>query len=126
MIERLGPQMVSFVANCPLLGGSFIGGYTDSIILVSFTDKNLTKKNVGMVLDDLTDWERLGDKLELRSSRLKEIYQDAFHKGTIRQKTEMIDFWLRSDTEATWEKLCRALEEMDENVLARDIRRYFC
>ena len=33
----------------------------------------------------------------------------------------MLDVWLANDTSATWEKLCKALESIEQRVLARDI-----
>lgn len=76
-----------------------------------------------MVLKNVTDWETLGGKLGISDSKIKEISLD--FRGNNHQKCEMIGFWLKSDTSATWEKLCKALEQMDENVLAKQIRKDF-
>ena len=70
----------------------------------------------------VTHWEDLGEKLNLPGFRLREITMDLAHKGTSRQKSEMIDLWLRYDVNASWTKLCKALEHIDEHRLAHEIR----
>ena len=74
---------------------------------------------------NVVDWETLGDKLSLPEHRLKEIHVDLFHKGNVRQKAAMLDLWFRYDTSASWEKLAKALEQMEEKVLADKIRKEY-
>lgn len=77
---------------------------------------------MGDVLRDITDWETLGEKLQLPKRILRNIATDYCYKGNDRQKSEMLDKWFSYDTSKSWEKLCKALEEMDENDLAKKIR----
>lgn len=70
----------------------------------------------------MLSWEELGEKLSLPKSRLKEIGADLCYRGINRQKSAMLDFWFRYDTEASWEQLSTALEKIDEKVLAKKIR----
>jgi hypothetical protein len=79
---------------------------------------------VDLLLKDITiEWEELGEKLLLPKRKIKEIGADHFHKGVNRLKSAMLDFWFGYDTEASWKKLSDALEEMDERVLAKRIRK---
>ncbi len=66
-------------------------------------------------------WENLGTYLDLPDYKLKEISVDLAHKGTPRQRSGMIDCWLRYDTSPSWEKLCKALDQIDERRLACEI-----
>ena len=75
-----------------------------------------------MVLKDLVEWQELGEKLQLPRSKLKMIFQDYAHKGVAHQKSRMLDLWFQFDTEASWIKLCQALEQIDYHVLAKTIR----
>lgn len=93
---------------------------------MSFTGIEFNEKTVKDVLADVTEWERLGDGLEIPKRKLREIRLDFNAYGNNRQKCEMIDFWFVYDTNKCWEKLCIALEEMDENVLAKRIRKKYC
>jgi hypothetical protein len=79
---------------------------------------------VDLLLKDITaQWEELGEKLLLPKRKLREVSVDLFHRGVSRQKSAMLDFWFGYDTEASWKKLSDALEEMDERVLAKRIRK---
>ena len=70
----------------------------------------------------MSDWEELGRQLEIPDRNLKEIFLDSWYKGTNRQRSEMIDKWRRYVVNASWEKLCKALDMMGEKVLAHEIR----
>ena len=65
------------------------------------------------------DWYNLGTKLRLPDYQLGEIWRD--HTGTVQQRQEMISKWLAYDTEASWNKLARALEEMGMHVVAKEV-----
>ena len=64
----------------------------------------------------------IGLELDIVNSRLKNIKTDSNFSGNEEKCREMLGVWLAKDTSATWEKLCKALESVDQNVLARDIR----
>ena len=67
----------------------------------------------------MLDWYDLGTKLGLPDYKLKEIWLD--YTGTVQQRQEMISKWLAYDTEASWNKLARALEEIGMRVVAKEI-----
>ena len=64
----------------------------------------------------------VGLELDIVNSQLKNIKTDSQFSGYEEKCREMLDVWLAKDTSATWEKLCVALESIDQKVLARDIR----
>ena len=59
----------------------------------------------------MTNWHSLGVQLGIESSVLKRIEKDCC-ADTERCKTEVIDFWLHNDSEATWNGLADAVEGM--------------
>ena len=61
----------------------------------------------------MEEWEDLGEKLQLPYHKLREIGVGLAYRGPSRQKSEMVDLWLRHDLNPTWEKLCIALEQMN-------------
>ena len=65
----------------------------------------------------------IGLQLDIINSRLMIIENDNVRfSGPEAKCRQMLNVWLESDTSATWEKLCKALERRNHNVLARDIR----
>ena len=59
----------------------------------------------------MTDWYSLGIYLDIQTSViLKQI--EGQYKDPVRCKTEVIEFWLDNDPEATWNKLAHAVEDM--------------
>ena len=91
------------------------------IALASFapTEKSLTYINIDKILTEVLDWYNLGTKLGLPDYKLVEICQD--HTETVRQRQEVISKWLAYDTEPSWNKLARALEEIWMRVVAKEI-----
>lgn len=77
-------------------------------------------------LEDLVNWHKLGLVLGIRKAKLDTIRLDFDRFGQTRQKEEMIDLWLRSDSQASWDKLCTALENVDEGTMAAQIRAKYC
>ena len=63
----------------------------------------------------MLDWYNLGTKLHFPDYKLGEVWQDC--TGTVQQRQEMISKCLAYDTEASWNKLARALEEMGMHVV---------
>lgn len=61
------------------------------------------------VLNALVEWEDLGTELGIKSSKIREI--DRNRKGVVgRCRYDLIDYWLSSDRNASWEKLIEALQ----------------
>ena len=83
------------------------------------TEKSLTHCNIDNILKEVLDWYNLGTKLGLPNYQLGEIWHD--FTGTVRRRKEMISKWLAYDTEASWNKLARALEEMGMRVVAKEV-----
>ena len=77
-----------------------------------------------MDLTNFLDWHKLRVRLLLgiRKIKLDRIRLDFDKYGNECQRDEMINLWLRSDRDASWEKLCTALENMDQNTIAENIR----
>ena len=56
---------------------------------------------------------------------LEAILTDFDKFGTRLQRSKLVNTWLRSDPEASWSKLCGALESVGERAVAQDIRERF-
>ena len=69
----------------------------------------------------MLDWHTLGIKVGIPYHVLGEIQINYNAYGTGRQRQEMIRKWLEYDTEASWDKLANALEEMGKHVVATKI-----
>ena len=85
-----------------------------------------TYLNVTTSLKSLVDWHKLGVMLEIEKSTLDSIKIDYAQWGTSRQRDELVYVWLCSDTQASWIKLCRALEGMGKRVLSSEIKSKYC
>ena len=64
----------------------------------------------------------IGLELDIVNSKLRIIQEDLRFPGPEEKFQQMLNVWLDSDTSATWEKLCKALERNNLNTLAKDIR----
>ena len=73
---------------------------------------------------DPTSWRDLGTKLQLPPHKLNAIAAGIAGKphGQNEALTNVVDFWLKNDLEASWEKLAMAVEECGDAVRARNIR----
>lgn len=82
------------------------------------------KLNTGRLIEDLKDgpgWFKLGIKLGITYSKLKEIEQS--HRGDVeRCKIEMLAFWQQTDVKASLKKLTTALEHLEWQTLAQKLR----
>lgn len=68
-------------------------------------------KNLLNVLVELVRWEDLGAHLGLKHYKLTEIERNK--RGDVGQcKLALVDMWLRTDVNASWEKLVQALRDM--------------
>ena len=66
-------------------------------------------KNLSNVLVEVLNWPQLGANLDLKMYKLKEIEKNKM--GDIAGgRLAFIDLWLRTDVNASWEKLITALE----------------
>ena len=80
------------------------------------------------LVEELTfvpDWHRLGILLGIHDAKLKQIGADFSHHGVERCMEELLAYWLRNGSNVTWESVCSALEKMDEENFAKDLRRKY-
>ena len=76
-------------------------------------------------LKEVTDPHRLGIKLGIESSDVTRIIQDA-GSTTEKQKTGILDHWLKNDLNASWPTLVKSLKEMDHGRLAEKLEKNYC
>ena len=70
------------------------------------------------------DWFSIGLVLWVKMAKLREIEQRyMMTDGTRRCLAEMIQCWLETDPTACWERLVRALEQVDQLALAATIKK---
>ena len=88
----------------------------------SDSDLKLELKDVVLAVKEVAEWYDLGLQLGLPDATLALIAQHPDYEGHRRM---MLSKWLQSDTEASWEKLAKALDAIDKRVIAANIRRQF-
>ena len=76
-------------------------------------------------LASVENWHKLGVNLGLQGHQLRKLEQD-YPRDSDRQKSEMIDLWLISAVDITWEAVAHALCLMQEHAVAERIRRKHC
>ncbi len=72
-------------------------------------------------LVEVSEWEQLGSLLDIKKYKLNDI-RESRHGVAANCKMDLFDYWLRSDIQASWNKLVEALETMDYSSLAHKIR----
>lgn len=77
-------------------------------------------------LSDVSDWKMLGQKLGICSAKLEEIASDRDHKNPELCKSDLLKYWLTTDSEASWVKVVTALDRIDMQRVAEDIRTIYC
>ena len=82
----------------------------------------LSEAEVTLAIKAVANWQGLGLHLGLEPEVLEFITQSYAPEL---QKQMMVIKWLQSDVEATWEKLAGALEKIDMNTIAANIRERF-
>ena len=86
------------------------------------TPPNLNKLNPFITRMAL-HYYTLGLELDIVNSKLRITQNDSTRfPGNEEKCREMLSLWLDNDESATWEKLCKALERIDQRALAGDIR----
>ena len=81
-----------------------------------FTIKNITRE-----IGDVEDWKSLGMNLKLDPTKLSEIEHDC-HGVDAECRQAMVEFWVNSDTSASWKRLAAALEGISHHVKAQEVR----
>ena len=86
-------------------------------------DTRFDVKHLLNITEDVVDWFGLGTQLEVKHSRLKKIRREIDTEDG--RRCEMINYWLNTDPEASWEKLSEALVRVDHHALADKINKRF-
>lgn len=81
----------------------------------------MTVRNITNELVAVENWEVVGVNLGISHIKLSEIRSSRGGNGPL-CKISMADTWLRSDIDASWEKLVKALEDTGNEVPAENIR----
>ena len=84
-----------------------------------------TLQELSNELETIENWHLLGVKLGLQGHQLREIEQD-HPRDSKRRKNEMLDIWLRSSKNPTWEAVVKAVRLMQEQVVADGILTKYC
>ena len=77
-------------------------------------------RNITNELVDVAEWESVGIALGVSSTKLHEIRANRMNNGPL-CKISMADTWLRSDVNASWEKLADALKETGNDTQAEQV-----
>ena len=75
-------------------------------------------------LNEVTEWQSLGNFLGLSMSVIKEIDQDCH--DTASKRLAMFDKWLRNEVNPSWEKVIEGLKKMSELRLANQLKNKYC
>ena len=82
----------------------------------------LTLREIQNELSEVTHWYSLGIQLGLAPGTLYNIESNHPHDAD-RCKIDVLDWWLRNEQDATWEKLAQALEAVrGHDVLVQKLR----
>ena len=68
----------------------------------------------------VSDWNRLGLALKLDSYELNIIEQD-FQGNTRKQTLKMFELWVKTQPDASYEQLIKALHEVGEETVASSL-----
>ena len=82
-------------------------------------------KNLTNALVPVFNWNQLGLNLGLPNYKLEEIRRSKMNDANL-CRIALLDLWLRTDVDASWEKLIGALEDMSEETTVKKIRENYC
>ena len=86
-----------------------------------FTDESHAPVILKAINKIVNEWETLGLYLGIENEELKLIYSKSFYQIDVSRK-DMICHWLKTGT-ATREKLIKALEDLERNDVAAEVKR---
>ena len=79
------------------------------------------------ILKDVSaEWEKLGLELGVKWSKIKQIARSRNHADPQLCMADLLDCWLRSGCDASWEKVASALDEIEIRDVALMIRKTYC
>ena len=86
-----------------------------------FTDESHAPVILKAIEQIVNEWEILGLYLGIQDHKLKSINYNSLHQIDVSRK-DMICHWLKTGT-ATREKLIKALEDLERNDVAAEVKR---
>ena len=83
-------------------------------------------KELNQYVNDIAPcYHDIGLVLDIRYSQLKVIKTDTSFPSLTDKCKKMMEVWLATDIHATWKKLCNALDEIEHQALAENIRKKY-
>lgn len=76
-------------------------------------------------LKEVNDWYMFGVALDIPVSQLNAIQSSNPHSGVERWLANMLDYWLKSNTDASWKKIVQVLEDTEQHVLAVRVKQKY-
>ena len=73
-------------------------------------------------LKEVKSWYMFGVALDIPVSELKAIRSSNPQDGVEGWLVDMFDYWLKSNTDASWKKIVQALEDTEHRVLAARVK----
>jgi len=125
----LGPEFIHFMQLC-IQGKPDLEALDCTFekfpSLQKYDQRNLeatpTLKELNQYITDMApSYDRIGLELDIVNSQIKLIRNDPSLPSLKEKCLKMLEVWLENDTSATWKKLCGALRETGQSVLAEKI-----
>ena len=79
--------------------------------------------NAVEVVAGVSDWEELGRRLCINHVKISQLGEDGGDTEHCRE--EVVLEWLKEDKTASWQKLCRALEQMGREAEVQNIKEHY-
>ena len=73
-------------------------------------------------LKEVKSWYMFGVALDIPVSQLDAIQSSNPHSEVERWLVKMLDYWLKSNTDASWKEIVQALEDTEQHVLAARVK----
>ena len=97
------------------------------MLLITAADLELSVRNLVRECADVnTRWFELGLELGVKNNELNGIRQTLSAENNNMKMMQMFDKWKRSNPDASWLDVVKALEEMGENDVAQTIEARYC
>ena len=76
-------------------------------------------------LKEVVDWYMFGVALAIPVSQLNAIQSSNPQHGVERWLVNMLDYWLKSNTDASWKKIVQALQDTEQHALAARVKQKY-
>ena len=97
--------------------------YVTDNFLIGFHRPTVKEFNHHVRDEVATRWHDLGVQLGISTAQLN-IISTNNHENVQMCCTKMFEYWLNYDTKANWNKLIKALEDINHNALAKTIKEF--